>query len=187
VNVNIHHNAVTLNSSEGDELFSASPSGAGGVAFCTGADNYQFNNKTGYAGIWSTGDGGGVSHMGFIYNGSIQHNAILFNQSTNPTTPTKRRRDHLMSAPDTDPTCTTVPTRIARLGWATAPVPHVVDANLIMGTRPKSAAAAAYASRRSTERTVHLPQTPANWYSVRSQTISSPTTCRLGRRGSVVD
>ena len=43
LNVNVHHNAVTNNASEGDELFAATPSGAGGVVFCSGADNYRFN------------------------------------------------------------------------------------------------------------------------------------------------
>ena len=43
LNVNVHHNAVTLNSSTGDELFSATPAGAGGVSFCTGSDYYKFN------------------------------------------------------------------------------------------------------------------------------------------------
>ena len=43
VNVNIHNNFIALNSSTGDELFSATPAGAGGVSFCTGSDYYQFN------------------------------------------------------------------------------------------------------------------------------------------------
>jgi len=33
----------------------------------------------------STGDGGGIGHIGFSYNGAIEHNSILFNQSANPT------------------------------------------------------------------------------------------------------
>src|ERR1700719_926648 len=36
VNVNVHNNDIALNSSTGDELFSATPAGAGGVSFCTG-------------------------------------------------------------------------------------------------------------------------------------------------------
>jgi hypothetical protein len=43
LNVNVHHNAVTRNSSIGDEAFSATPAGGGGVTFCTGADYYKFN------------------------------------------------------------------------------------------------------------------------------------------------
>jgi hypothetical protein len=36
--VTLHNNAVTRNSSIGDELFSSTPAGAGGVSFCTGSD-----------------------------------------------------------------------------------------------------------------------------------------------------
>src|SRR5262249_41840688 len=43
LNVNIHHNDVSLNSSTGDELFSGTPAGAGGISICTGADYYKFN------------------------------------------------------------------------------------------------------------------------------------------------
>ena len=56
-------------------------------AFCTGADYYKFNYNW-VCGNLSTGDGGGVAHLGFSYNGDIEHNTILFNQSTNPTIPT---------------------------------------------------------------------------------------------------
>jgi len=102
--VNIHHNAITANSSEGDELFSATPTGAGGVAFCSGADNYQFNYNW-VCGNLSTGDGAGVAHVGFIWDGDIEHNTIIFNQGTNPTTPSNGGGLLVMSAPDTDPLC----------------------------------------------------------------------------------
>src|SRR2546430_16940804 len=36
LNVNVHHNAVTANMSVGDELFSATPPGAGRVTLCPG-------------------------------------------------------------------------------------------------------------------------------------------------------
>ncbi|MBV8901663.1 MAG: hypothetical protein JOY92_16305, partial [Verrucomicrobia bacterium] len=42
LNVNVHNNSITANSSIGDELFSGTPAGAGGVSFCTGDDNYLF-------------------------------------------------------------------------------------------------------------------------------------------------
>ena len=82
--VNVHHNAVSRNSSIGDELFSGTPAGAGGVTFATGADYYKFANNF-VCGNLSTGDGGGVSHLGYSWNGDIEHNKIVFNQSTNPT------------------------------------------------------------------------------------------------------
>jgi len=122
--VNVHHNAITKNSSEGDELFSATPSGAGGVAFCTGTDNHQFYYNW-VCGNLSTGDGAGVSELGFNWDSSIQHNTILFNQATNPTTPSNGGGLLIMSAPDTDPTCPGSRTRIATTPlalWATASV-----------------------------------------------------------------
>lgn len=86
-NVNVHHNAVTSNASYGDEINSTTPSAAGGVTFCSGADNYHFNYNW-VCGNMSSGDGGGVAHFGFSYNGDISHNLVLFNQSNNPTLPT---------------------------------------------------------------------------------------------------
>jgi len=87
IGVNVHHNAVTSNSSYGDEINSTTPSSAGGVTFCSGADNYHFNYNW-VCGNMSSGDGGGVAHFGFSYNGDISHNWVLFNQSNNPTLPT---------------------------------------------------------------------------------------------------
>ena len=128
LNVNIHHNTVTPNSSTGDELFSATPAGAGGVSICTGSDYYKFNYNW-VCGNLSSGDGGGVAHIGFSYNGDIEHNSILFNQSTNPTIPTNGGGLLIMGAPDADPPCgATTSTRIAcrrsaRSRRATAPAP----------------------------------------------------------------
>jgi hypothetical protein len=85
--VNVHHNSVTMNASYGDEINSTTPSSAGGVTFCSGADNYKFNYNW-VCGNMSSGDGGGMAHFGFSYNGDISHNQILFNQSNNPTLPT---------------------------------------------------------------------------------------------------
>jgi hypothetical protein len=85
--VNVHHNAVTSNASYGDEINSTTPSSAGGVTFCTGADYYHFNYNW-ICGNMSSGDGGGIAHFGFSYNGDISHNWVLFNQSNNPTLPT---------------------------------------------------------------------------------------------------
>jgi hypothetical protein len=86
-NVNLHHNAVTDNLSLGDALYSGTPSAAGGVTFCTGADSYKFNYNW-ICGNMSSGDAGGVAHSGFINDGTISHNSIIFNQSQNPTIPT---------------------------------------------------------------------------------------------------
>jgi len=134
--VNVHHNAVTSNASEGDELFAATPSGAGGVAICSGADNYQFNYNW-VCGNLSTGDGAGVSQMGFVWDGQIQHNTILFNQATNPTTPSNGGGLLIMSAPDTDPVCPGEPDADCSHAFGTVGDGIgrnlLVNANLIMG------------------------------------------------------
>ncbi len=87
INVRVHNNAVYNNASLGDALFSATPSGAGGVTISAGSDNYRADHNW-IAGNLSSGDGGGMAHSGQSYNGSIDHNFVLYNQSTNPTLPT---------------------------------------------------------------------------------------------------
>jgi hypothetical protein len=104
VNINVHNNDIALNSSVGDELFSATPAGAGGVSFCTGSDYYKFNYNW-VCGNLSSGDGGGLGHLGFSYNGDIEHNTILFNQSTNPTIPANGGGIIVMGTPDADIVC----------------------------------------------------------------------------------
>ncbi|HWX93675.1 MAG TPA: choice-of-anchor D domain-containing protein [Terriglobales bacterium] len=168
--VNIHHNAVTTNSSEGDELFAATPSGSGGVAFCSGADNYHFNYNW-VCGNMSTGDGGGVSHLGFIWDGSIQHNSILFNQSTNPTTPSNGGGLLIMSAPDTDPLCPGEPD--ADCSHAYGSVGDgigrnlVINANLIMGNAADAGSGGGISFQGVNGIEVStFPNTPSRWYSV---------------------
>jgi len=104
INVNIHHNYIALNSSTGDELFSATPAGAGGVTICTGADYYKFNYNW-VCGNLTNGEGGGFAHLGFSYNGDIEHNSIIFNQSINPTIPANGGGLVIMGTPDADLTC----------------------------------------------------------------------------------
>jgi hypothetical protein len=104
MDVNVHHNAITQNSSLGDELFSSTPAGAGGVTFCNGSDYYKFNYNW-VCGNMSTGDGAGVAHVGLSYYGDIEHNSILFNQTTNPTIVTNGGGLLIMGAPDVDPNC----------------------------------------------------------------------------------
>ncbi len=147
LNVNIHHNNVSLNSSIGDELFSATPAGAGGVSLCTGSDYYQFNYNW-VCGNLSSGDGGGVGHIGFSYNGDIEHNSILFNQSLNPTIATNGGGMIVMGAPDADPVCSTinpnldidcVPTPAGSVGPSDGTGPGLmINANLIMGNAAES-------------------------------------------------
>ncbi len=170
-NVNMHHNMVTKNSSTGDELFSATPAGAGGVTICTGADFYKFNYNW-VCGNLSSGDGGGLAHIGYSYNGDIEHNSFLFNQSTNPTIPTNGGGILVMAAPDLDPTCgattdldcLSVPP-IAP-GDGTGPG-LVINANLIQGNAAESGSGGGIRLQGINGSDVlTFPTTPANWYQV---------------------
>jgi hypothetical protein len=171
LNVNVHNNAVTRNSSIGDEAFSSTPAGGGGVTFCTGADYYKFNYNW-VCGNLSTGDGGGVAHLGFSYNGDIEHNSILFNQATNPTIPTNGGGLIIMStAPDgaslTQPECGSV-TDIdcgPGLGDGTGPG-LVINANLILGNQAESGSGGGLALQQiNGTDVVKLPATPSLWNS----------------------
>jgi len=142
LNVNIHHNAVMLNSSYGDELFSATPAGAGGISFATGSDNYNLQNNW-VCGNLSTGDGGGIAQLGFSWNGHIEHNTIIFNQSTNPTIPTNGGGIVIYGSPDVDPPCSVndqdcvPPANTISPSDGTGPG-LVINANLIMGNAAES-------------------------------------------------
>jgi hypothetical protein len=142
--INIHHNAVVGNSSMGDELFSSTPAGAGGVSINTGADYYKFANNW-VCGNLSSGDGGGFSHIGFIKNGDIEHNTIIFNQSTNPSITTNGGGLLVMGAPDADPTTCGVATDLDCVPPAATITPSdgsgpgtKINANLILGNAADS-------------------------------------------------
>ncbi len=168
--VNIHHNAVTSNSSEGDELFAATPSGAGGVAICSGADNYQFNYNW-VCGNLSTGDGAGVSQLGFIWDGQIQHNTIIFNQGTNPTTPSNGGGLHIQSAPDTDPICPGEPDADCALAFGSVGDGIgrnlLINANLIMGNAAEAGSGGGIRFQGVNGAEVStFPDNPDRWYTV---------------------
>jgi hypothetical protein len=76
--IKIHHNEVTQNGSLGNGGV------GGGIALFTGANNYRVNANY-ICGNFSTGNGGGIGHLGLSTNGTITSNAVLFNQSFNPT------------------------------------------------------------------------------------------------------
>jgi hypothetical protein len=171
LNVNVHNNAVTANSSTGDELFSATPAGAGGVSFCTGSDFYKFNYNW-VCGNLSTGDGGGIGHLGFSYNGDIEHNSVLFNQSTNPTIPANGGGILIMGAPDVDPPCSTVDqdcvSPLGTVGPSDGAGPGlVIDANLIMGNAAESGTGGGLRLQNiNGSEVVSFPRTPSRWYAV---------------------
>jgi hypothetical protein len=135
---NVHNNMITDNSSIGDELFSATLSGGGGVSFCTGNDYYKFNYNW-VCGNISAGEGGGLVHLGEIYNGDIEHNSIVFNQSANPTIPTNGGGIMIQGTPDTDPVCGSIPDADCPPGLSDGTGPGlVINANLIQGNSAES-------------------------------------------------
>ena len=167
LNVNVHNNRISKNESIGDELFSATLAGAGGASFCTGSDYYQFNYNW-LCGNMSTGDGGGFAHMGFSFNGDIEHNSILFNQSLNPTIPTNGGGIIIMGAPDTDPVCSLAPDQDCPPGTSDGTGPNlVINANLIQGNAAESGSGGGlrFQGVNGTE-IASFPTTPAQWYSV---------------------
>jgi hypothetical protein len=171
LNVNVHHNNISLNSSTGDELFSGTPAGAGGVSICTGADYYKFNYNW-VCGNLSSGDGGGMAHMGFSYNGDIEHNTILFNQSLNPTIPANGGGLLVMGTPDVDTTCGGA-IDIDCLDPASLRTPSdgagpnlVINANLIMGNGAEAGSGGGLRLQNVNGGDVlAFPTTPSRWYS----------------------
>ncbi len=169
LNVNVHHNSITSNSSTGDELFSATPAGAGGISFCTGADFYKFQYNW-VCGNLSTGDGGGFGHIGFSYNGLVQHNTFLFNQSTNPTIQANGGGLIIMGAPDADPACPAVadtdcqvPPNAVTPSDGIGPL-LTIDANLIMGNSADSGSGGGIALQNvNGGDVVSFPTTPSRW------------------------
>jgi hypothetical protein len=138
--VNVHNNFIANNASLGDELFSGTLSGGGGATFCTGADYYKFNYNW-VCGNLSSGEGGGVTHLGFIYNGDIEHNSILLNQSTNPTIPTNGGGISVQGTPDTDPVCGTQIDLDCPPGLSDGTGPNLmINANLIEANSADSGA-----------------------------------------------
>jgi Abnormal spindle-like microcephaly-assoc'd, ASPM-SPD-2-Hydin len=155
-------------------LFSGTPAGAGGVSFCTGADYYQFNYNW-VCGNMSTGDGGGLAHVGFSYNGDIEHNWILFNQSTNPTIATNGGGIVVMGAAPDGLTASGIEcgSTVADLdcapGLPDGTGPNlVINANLILGNSAASGSGGGLRlqSVNGTE-IAAWPNRPANWNSVK--------------------
>ena len=73
-NVNIHHNAITNNGGLGGA--------GGGLSIATGSDSYTVSDNF-VCGNFTTGDGGGIGHIGLSNNGQILRNRIEFNQNFN--------------------------------------------------------------------------------------------------------
>jgi Bacterial Ig domain len=165
--VNVHHNFITNNSSLGDELFSGTLSGSGGVTFCTGNDYYKFNYNW-VCGNLSSGEGGGLVHLGEIQQGDIEHNAILFNQSDNPTIPTNGGGIQVMGTPDTDPTCGTQSDADCPPGLSDGTgLGLTINANLIQGNMAESGAGGGIRLQQVNGTEVStFPANPGRWNGV---------------------
>ncbi len=140
VNVNVHNNYIANNAALGDELFSGTLAGGGGATICTGSDYYKFNYNW-VCGNVNSGEGGGVTHLGFIYDGDIEHNTIVLNQSTNPTIPTNGGGISIQGTPDTDPVCGQLIDQDCPPGLSDGTGPNlVINANLIQANSADSGA-----------------------------------------------
>ncbi|GAB3626132.1 hypothetical protein PTE30175_00870 [Pandoraea terrae] len=169
MNVNVHNNAVTSNASYGDEINSSTPASAGGVTFCSGADNYHFNYNW-VCGNMSSGDGGGMAHFGFSYNGDISHNWVLFNQSNNPTLPTYGGGIIAQGVP---PDATFCENALADTDCAPELSDGIgpnltIDSNLIIGNTAESGKGGGLRLQAVNGTDVQrYPTTPAAWYQVK--------------------
>ncbi len=169
--VRIHHNMLYNNASIGDALFTGTPAGAGGVTVSAGGDNYQIDHNW-IAGNLTTGDGGGIQTLGVTFNGKINNNVILFNQSTNPTLPTNGGGIVIQGANEprtfqgtecggaTDHDCP------PGLGDGTG-AGLVIDGNLIYGNSAESGTGGGIALEQiNGSEVIAFPTAPANWYGI---------------------
>ena len=172
LNVNVHHNSISTNAAYGDELFSSTPAGGGGVTVCTGSDYYDFNFNW-VCGNLSTGDGGGLAHIGFSWNGDISHNSFLFNQSFNPTLTTHGGGVAIQgAAPDgSTPTaleCGSVTDVDCAPGLSDGTGPGlIINANLFQGNTAESGSGGGLRLQIVNGTDVQrFPSNPAAWYGV---------------------
>ena len=70
--IRIHHNHITQNGGRGGA--------GGGLSIHTGADEYRVEQNW-ICGNFSSGNGGGIGHLGLSDEGVIEDNMILFNES----------------------------------------------------------------------------------------------------------
>jgi hypothetical protein len=167
VNVNVHHNMIAGNSAIGDELFSATLAGSGGATICTGNDYYKFNYNW-VCGNLSAGEGGGIAHLGEIFNGDIEHNSIVFNQSSNPTIPTNGGGIMVQGTPDTDPVCSGIADSDCPPGLSDGTGPGlVINANLIQGNSADSGSGGGIRLQQVNGTEVSsFPHDPTRWHDV---------------------
>jgi len=76
-NIHIHNNTINQNGSR--------DGAGGGLSILSGTDNYNLSNNF-ICGNFTTGDGGGIGHLGFSDGGLIANNKVVFNQSFSQVT-----------------------------------------------------------------------------------------------------
>ena len=110
--------------------------------------------------------------MGLSYNGDIEHNSILFNQSLNPTIPANGGGLLVMGYPDVDTTCgaTTdtdcVDPAILRTPSDGVGPNLVINANLIMGNGAEAGSGGGLRLQNVNGGDVlAFPTTPSQWWS----------------------
>jgi hypothetical protein len=174
ININIHNNMITDNSSTGDELFTGTPAGAGGTSICTGSDFYAFNYNW-VCGNLSTGDAGGLGHLGFSWSGDIEHNSFLFNQATNPSIQANGGGLMIMgAAPDSTlangTECGSVTDNDCVPGLSDGTGPGlVINANLIQGNSADAGSGGGVRLQGVNGTDVaRFPSQPSLWYSVQA-------------------
>jgi len=124
----------------------------------------------------SSGDGGGVAHLGFSYNGDISKNTIIFNQTVNPTIPTSGGGLVVMGpAPDgvtiqngVAVECGSVNDEDCVPGLSDGSGPGLtIDGNLFLGNAAESGYGGGmrFQAVNGTD-VVRFPNAPQNWYSV---------------------
>jgi len=74
--VSIHNNHIAQNGAE------TAGAAGGGVALCTGSQNYNVSGNY-ICGNFSAGHGGGIGHLGWSGGSTIANNTVIFNQSFN--------------------------------------------------------------------------------------------------------
>jgi hypothetical protein len=111
--------------------------------------------------------------MGYSWNGDIEHNTVIFNQSLNPTIPANGGGILIAGAPDVDPPCSTLtdadcvsaPTTI---GPSDGVGPNlVINANLIQGNSAEAGSGGGIAFQNVNGSDVlAFPGNPAMWHHV---------------------
>jgi Bacterial Ig domain len=166
-NVNIHNNNISLNASYGDELNSTTPSAGGGVTFTPGSDNYRFTSNWVCANL-SSGDGGGLSHYGLSFNGTIAHNSFLFNQSSNPTLTTWGGGIVVEGAsPDGTASENSLIDVDVAPSLSDGSGPLTIDSNLIMGNMAESGSGGGLRIELANGNDIlNNPSAPSHWYGI---------------------